>query len=127
MINEFVQASVWILLPFGAGVALGMVCMAIAVNMMRNDEEEMNCENCKVVEMCKRMFDKYWNEKSSGGKGCRYPVRKGKAGEKILEDETMPQAQKALPDEAPRTPRATAERTAAGRPSRTSLTQEELL
>ena len=127
MINEFVQAGVWILLPFVAGVAVGMVAMAIAVNMMREDVEEMDCERCEVVAMCRKMFGRYWNDKSAGGKGCRHPVRKDKAGEKIMEDENLAQAQKALPDEAPRTPRATAERTAAGRPSRTSFNQEVLL
>ena len=71
MINELVQASVWILLPFGAGMALGMVFMAIAVNMMRKDDEEMECERCEVVEMCRKMFGKYWNDKSDGGTGCK--------------------------------------------------------
>ena len=34
----------------------------------------MDCENCEVVEMCRKMFGKYWPEKSSGGKGCEHPV-----------------------------------------------------
>ena len=86
MINEFVQANVWILLPFGAGVALGMVAMAIAVNMMREDVEEMDCERCEVVAMCRKMFGRYWNDKSAGGKGCRHPV-KMENGECKMENE----------------------------------------
>ncbi len=88
MINELVQASVWILLPYGAGVAVGMVAMAIAMNMMRRDEEEMDCENCEVVEMCKRMFGKYWNDKSDGGKGCEHPVKASLAAGAMENPET---------------------------------------
>jgi hypothetical protein len=76
MINEFVQAGVWILLPFVGGVVTGIIAMAIALSMMGRSEEEMECENCEVVEMCRRMFGKYWNDKSNGGKGCRHPPEK---------------------------------------------------
>ena len=74
MINEFVQASAWILLPFVAGVATGIIAMAMAWSMIRRSEEEMDCENCEVVEMCRKMFGKYWPDKSDGGKGCEHPV-----------------------------------------------------
>lgn len=74
MINEFVQASAWILLPFVAGVATGIIAMAMAWSMIRRSEEEMDCENCEVVEMCRKMFGKYWPEKSNGGKGCEHPI-----------------------------------------------------
>ena len=76
MINEFVQTSAWILLPYVAGVATGIIAMAIALSMMGRGEEEMECENCEVVEMCKRMFGKYWKDKSEGGKGCSHPPGK---------------------------------------------------
>ena len=76
MINEFVQASAWILLPFVAGVATGIIAMAMAWNMIRRSEEEMDCENCEVVEKCRWMFGKYWNDKSDGGKGCSHPPEK---------------------------------------------------
>jgi len=74
MINEFVQASAWILLPFVAGVATGIIAMAMAWSMIRRSEEEMDCENCEVVEMCRKMFGKYWPDKSDGGKGCEHPI-----------------------------------------------------
>ena len=83
MINEFVQASAWLLLPFGAGVATGMLALAWAFNMTRKDEEEMDCENCEVIEMCRKMFGKYWKDKSDGGKGCEHPVEASLAAKRL--------------------------------------------
>lgn len=113
MVNEFVQAGVWILLPFGLGLATGMVAMAMAITMMRGDEEEMECEKCKVVEMCKRMFGKYWEDKSDGGRGCKWPPKEKRKSEEEL--------QQALDG----TPRAPAESTGCSSAARTSWRQEE--
>ena len=88
MINEFVQASAWILLPFVAGVATGIIAMAMAWSMMRKDEEEMDCEGCEVIEMCRKMFGKYWNDKSDGGKGCEHPVKASLAAGAMENPET---------------------------------------
>ena len=88
MINEFVQASAWLLLPFGAGVATGMLALAWAFNMTRKDEEEMECENCEVIEMCRKMFGKYWPDKSDGGKGCEHPVKASLAAGAMENPET---------------------------------------
>lgn len=76
MINEIVMAGTWILLPYGLGIATGVLMMSWAMKLMAGDceEDEMECDKCKVVEMCRKMFGKYWEDKSSGGKGCRYPV-----------------------------------------------------
>ena len=93
MINEFVQASAWILLPFVAGVATGIVAMAMAWSMIRRSEEEMDCENCEVVEMCRKMFGKYWPEKSDGGKGCEHPVYfTPPAAQEVVEKELLKDA-----------------------------------
>lgn len=88
MINEFVQASAWILLPYGAGVATGIIAMAMAWSLMGRSEEEMDCENCEVVEMCRKMFGKYWNDKSAGGKGCKHPVEASLAAGAMENPET---------------------------------------
>lgn len=88
MINEFVQASAWILLPFVAGVATGIIAMAMAWSMIRRSEEEMDCENCEVVEMCRKMFGKYWPDKSDGGKGCEHPVEASLAAGAMENPET---------------------------------------
>ena len=93
MINEFVQASAWLLLPFGAGVATGMLALAWAVNMTRKDEEEMDCENCEAVEMCRKMFGRYWPDKSEGGKGCDHPVYfTPPAAQEVVEKELLKDA-----------------------------------
>ena len=88
MINEFVQASAWLLLPFVAGVATGIIAMAMAWSMIRRSEEEMDCENCEVVEMCRKMFGKYWPDKSEGGKGCEHPVEASLAAGAMENPET---------------------------------------
>jgi hypothetical protein len=88
MINEFVQASAWILLPFVPGVATGIIAMAMAWSMIRRSEEEMDCENCEVVEMCRKMFGKYWPDKSDGGKGCEHPVEASLAAGAMENPET---------------------------------------
>ena len=86
MINEFVQASAWILLPFAAGVATGIVAMIAAFAATRGEDEEMDCENCEVVEMCRKMFGTYWNDKSDGGRGCRHPPKKASLAAGAMEN-----------------------------------------
>ena len=93
MINEFVQAGVWILLPFVGGVVTGIIAMAIALSMMGRGEEEMECENCEVIEMCRKMFGKYWPDKSDGGRGCEHPVYvTPRAAQEVVEKELLKDA-----------------------------------
>lgn len=35
---------------------------------------KMLCKDCKSVEWCKHAFGRYWQDKSSGGVGCRCPL-----------------------------------------------------
>ena len=42
-------------------------------------EVAMRCGECAALERCRQAFNRYWEEKSHGGKGCRTPIRQGGA------------------------------------------------